>query len=133
MKYRGDDAVKIQQDSMKPIYLQIAEGIEDHILNDILKEDEAAYSQNQISKQFNINPATAAKGINVLVDEGILYKKRGLGMHVSIGAKAMIQEKRKKNFFSTLLKEMLQEAKKLNISSEEIKTMIDTMEGGNAE
>ena len=121
--------MKIQPDSLKPIYIQIAEGIEDDILNDILKEDEQAYSQNQIAREFNINPATAAKGLNMLVEEGILYKKRGLGMHVSPGAKDAIRQKRKKNFFTGLLKELLQEAKKLNISKEEIKHMIDKMEG----
>ena len=123
--------MKVLQDSMKPIYVQIAEGIKDDILNDLLKEDEAAYSQNQIAREFNINPATAAKGLLLLVEEGILYKKRGLGMHVAIGAKEMIQEKRKINLFSTLLKELLHEAKKLNISSEEIKSMIDELERGN--
>ncbi|AUS98246.1 GntR family transcriptional regulator [Clostridium thermosuccinogenes] len=122
--------MKIQPDSLKPIYVQIAEGIEDDILNGILKEDEQAYSQNQIAREFGINPATAAKGLNMLVEEGILYKKRGLGMHVSPGAKNAIQQKRKKVIFTELLNELLREAKKLNISKEEIKLMIDNMEGG---
>lgn len=122
--------MKIDQDSIKPIYLQIAEGIEDDILKGILLEDEQAYSQYQISKQFNINPATAAKGINLLVTEGILYKKRGMGMHVSKDAKNLIQDKRKINFFSNMLKELLMEAKKLNISKEEIKQMLDGIEEG---
>jgi len=122
--------MKIEQDSLKPIYVQIAEGIEDDILNGILTEDEQAYSQYQISKQFNINPATAAKGINLLVSEGILYKKRGLGMHVSVEAKEMIQSKRKKVFLSSLLKELIIEARKLDIGREEIKKMIDDFRGG---
>ena len=122
--------MKIQPDSLKPIYVQIAEGIEDDILNGILKEDEQAYSQNQIAREFGINPATAAKGLNMLVEEGILYKKRGLAMHVSPGAKNAIQQKRKKVIFTELLNELLREAKKLNISKEEIKLMIDNMEGG---
>ncbi len=122
--------MKIEQDSIKPIYLQIAEGIEDDILKGILLEDEQAYSQYQISKQFNINPATAAKGINLLVSEGILYKKRGMGMHVSTDAKNLIQDKRKINFFSNMLKELLIEAKKLNISKDEIKQMLDGIEEG---
>ncbi len=96
--------MKLSHDSIKPIYIQIAEGIEDDILDDILIENKQAYSQYQIAKQFNINPATAAKGINLLVHEGILYKKRGMGMHVSEGAKEMIQVKRKENFYSTMLK-----------------------------
>ncbi len=122
--------MNIDQNNLKPIYMQISEGIEDDILNGVLQENEQAYSQYQISKQFNINPATAAKGINLLVQEGILYKKRGLGMHVSEGAKEMIQEKRKEKFFSTLLIDILLEAKKLGISSEELKKRIDKYEGG---
>lgn len=109
---------------LKPIYMQIAEGIEDDILNGILQEENECYSQYQISRMFNINPATAAKGINLLVTEGILYKVRGLGMHVSKGAKGMIQEKRKPAFLETL-RELVLEAGKLNISKEEIKNMID--------
>jgi GntR family transcriptional regulator len=122
--------VIIEQESLKPIYVQIAEGIEDDILNGLLNEDEQSYSQYQIAKQFNVNPATAAKGINLLVTEEILYKKRGLGMHVSVGARKMIQGKRKEKFFSSVLKELLIEAKKLDISKQELKKMIDDFEGG---
>lgn len=125
--------MKIELESLKPIYLQIADGIEDDILNGILSEDEQAYSQYQISKQFNINPATAAKGINLLVSEGILYKKRGLGMHVSINAKEMIQEKRKKLFLSNTLKELITEARKLNINKDELIRMISEFEGGDVD
>ncbi|MCX7710080.1 MAG: GntR family transcriptional regulator [Clostridia bacterium] len=119
--------MKIELNSLKPIYIQIAEGIEDDILNGILAEEEQAYSQYQIARLFNVNPATAAKGINLLVAEGILYKKRGLSMHVSIGAKEMIQEKKKKVFFSSLLRDLFLEAKKLNITKDEIKKMIDEL------
>jgi len=119
--------MKLSHDSIKPIYIQIAEGIEDDILDDILIENKQAYSQYQIAKQFNINPATAAKGINLLVHEGILYKKRGMGMHVSEGAKEMIQVKRKENFYSTMLKSLLIEAKKIGISKEEILDRINQM------
>ncbi|MDP4093430.1 MAG: GntR family transcriptional regulator [Bacillota bacterium] len=122
--------MRIEQDSIKPIYVQIAEGIEDDILKGVLEEDEQAYSQYQISKQFNVNPATAAKGINVLVAEGILYKKRGLGMHVAQNARVKIEGKRKKNFFSGMLKELMSEARKLNINKEELKKMIDDFKGG---
>ncbi|KNY29817.1 GntR family transcriptional regulator [Pseudobacteroides cellulosolvens] len=122
--------MKLDQNSIKPIYVQIAEGIEDDILNGLLAVDDQAYSQYQIARQFNINPATAAKGINLLVLEGILYKKRGMGMHVSENAMNIIQNKRKQNFLSTLLKEIIHEAQKLGISREELKSMIDRFEGG---
>jgi GntR family transcriptional regulator len=120
----------IDQENLKPIYLQIAEGIEDDILNGFLAEDEQAYSQYQIAKQFNVNPATAAKGINLLVAEGILYKKRGLGMHVSVEAKKMIKSKRKGRFIGESLKQFMLEAKKLDITREDIIEMIIKYEGG---
>lgn len=82
----------------KSIYIQIAEMIERDILRDILLEEEKAPSTNELAKLYAINPATAAKGINILVDRGILYKKRGIGMFVVKGAKEMIMAKEKKNF-----------------------------------
>ncbi len=125
--------LKIDQESLKPIYVQIADGIEDDILNGLLGVDEQAYSQYQIAKQFDVNPATAAKGINLLVSEGILYKKRGLGMHVAADAKERIQQKRKQNFISGMLREIMHEAEKLGITKEEMIEMIKAYEGGGAE
>ena len=80
----------------KSIYIQISEMIENDILRDVLLEDERVPSTNELAKL--INPSTAAKGINILVDAGILYKKRGIGMFVSDGAKEVIRTKRKARF-----------------------------------
>lgn len=118
----------IDNNDLKPIFVKIAEGIEDDILNEILTEEEQAYSQNQIAKQFAINPATALKGLNLLVDEGILYKKRGVGMYVSRGAREQIMNKRKQIFLSTLLNEIVLEANKLNISKDEVVDMLSKHE-----
>ena len=85
----------LNPDSSIPIYKQIAQWIESEILNGHLEEDQKVFSQYQLAEMFTINPATAAKGINLLVDEQILYKKRGLGMFVTSGAKEAIQYKRK--------------------------------------
>ena len=87
----------------KSIYLQISEMIENDILRDILLEDDKVPSTNELAKFFKINPATAAKGINLLVDEGILYKKRGIGMFVTIGAKEAIKNKRKDAFYENFI------------------------------
>lgn len=121
--------MKIEQASLKPIYLQIAEGIEDEILSGLLNVDEQAYSQNHIAARHKVNPATAAKGLNLLVDEGILYRKRGLGMYVSTEAKSIIQVKRKNHFKEDMLAMVLREAHKLGIGREELKAMIDNMGG----
>ncbi len=121
--------MKIDQASLTPIYVQIAEGIEDEILTDLLNVDEQAYSQNHIAARYKINPATAAKGLNLLVDEGVLYRKRGMGMYVSVEAKKIIQGKRRARFKEELLTLVMREAHKLGIDSEELKAMIDNMGG----
>lgn len=121
------DVMQFDPSDLKPIYLQIAEGIEDDILNGLLEEGKECYSQYQISKMFNINPATAAKGINMLVQEGILYKVRGLGMHVSKGAKAMISQKRRPAIAESIRKLVL-EANRLDISKEELIRMIQDVD-----
>ena len=83
----------------KSIYLQISEMIENDILRDIIQEEERVPSTNELARLYTINPATAAKGVNILVESGILYKKRGIGMFVSAGAKEKIRMKRKEEFY----------------------------------
>lgn len=112
----------------KPIYLQIAESIEDDILSGELCEGDQLPSTNQFADFYKINPATAGKGINLLVDEGIVFKKRGIGMFVANGALNCLKEKRKKGFYQDFVLKMLEEGKKLNISKDDIITMIQ-MEG----
>lgn len=108
----------------KSIYLQISEMIENDILRDILLEEEKVPSTNELAKFFKINPATAAKGINLLVDEGILYKKRGIGMFVAKGAKQAVKNKRKDAFYENFIKSLLTEAASLGIGEEELVEMI---------
>lgn len=111
----------------KSIYLQISEMIETDILRGILLEEERVPSTNELAKMYTINPATAAKGINILVDEGILYKKRGIGMFVSEGAKDKIKEARKKSFKDNFVMALVQEAKGLGLKKEDIVSMIESM------
>ena len=80
--------MKIPLDESKLIYIQIAEAIEDAVITGELNEGDQVYSTNQFARLYGINPATAAKGINLLVEEGILYKKRGIGMFVADGARS---------------------------------------------
>ncbi len=111
-------------DGEKPIYLQLAEGIEDDILKGIFEEETQVPSTTEISVTMKINPATAGKGVNLLVDGGILYKKRGVGMFVASGARQKIAEKRKEDFFENYILRLLEEAGKLSISKQEIIAMI---------
>ncbi|OIK07672.1 GntR family transcriptional regulator [Bacillus sp. MUM 116] len=111
-------------DDNRPIFMQIAEKIEDDIINGGLLEESQVPSTNQFASFYQINPATAAKGVNLLVDQGILYKKRGIGMFVVKGAREKLMEKRKEQFFEEYVSKMIHEAKKLGITSEELMDMI---------
>ena len=116
--------------SDKSIYIQIAELIENDILLGNLKEEDQAPSINQFAKVYNINPATARKGLNILVDEDILYKRRGMGMFVSPGARKIILKKRQNTFFKDILPEIITEANRLEISVDEIVEFIKDSKGG---
>lgn len=111
-------------DSNIPIYLQISQFIENEILSNRLVAEDKVPSTNEFSKSMNVNPATAGKGLNELVDQGILYKKRGLGMFVTEEAKTIIIRNRKDYFTKNLLPDFLNEAKQLAISKEELMEMI---------
>lgn len=115
--------------SEKPIYIQLAEAVEDDILKGIFEEEAQVPSTTELSINFKINPATAGKGINLLVDEEILYKKRGVGMFVSSGAKEKILQKRKEVFYNNFILSLLEEASKLDIPKTEIISMIERGKG----
>lgn len=108
----------------KSIYIQISEMLERDILRGIIEEEERVPSTNELAKLYTINPATAGKGVNILVDKGILYKKRGLGMFVAKGAKEMILKNRRSAFYENYVKELIEEAKGLGIDKEELIRMI---------
>lgn len=112
-------------DGEKPIYIQMAEWIEENILTGVFPEETQIPSTTEISAMYRINPATALKGVNILVDKGIIYKKRGLGMFVSSGAEQKIRGERKQEFFEKYVKALVSEAQKLQISKNEIITMIE--------
>ena len=107
-----------------PIYIRIVEGVKDAILNGKLKEEAQLPSTTYLSKEYKINIATVNKAINILVDENLAYKKRGIGMFVKKGAvKALISERRKV-FKDRYVKATLIEAKRLNLSVEELQNIV---------
>ncbi len=114
----------LNTDSMKPIYVQVAEWLETEILCENIKEEERIYSQYQLAGMFNINPATAAKGLNILADEKIVYKKRGLGMFVSTDAKKLILDKRRNQTLKQLVLELVAEADCLGVDEHQLAEMI---------
>lgn len=116
--------MELEYDREKPIYLQIAETIEDDIISGALLEDEQIPSTNQIAQLFHLNPATVGKGVNLLVERGVAYKKRGLGMFVKPGSTKKLQDSRKRTFFDTYIVELLRNANVLGISRDELCEMI---------
>ena len=109
----------------RPIFIQIAEGIEDAILSGAFIEESQIPSITEFSVNYRINPATALKGINILVDEGIIYKKRGVGMFVADGAVKKLKGKRREQFFDNYIKNLIEEAARLGISKDEIITLLE--------
>lgn len=107
--------MKLDFSNEKSIYLQIAESIEDDIIRGVIEEETQIPSTNQMAVMYKINPATAGKGINLLVDRGILYKRRGIGMFVAAGARKKILEERINNFYNDYVITLLEEARKLGI------------------
>jgi len=116
--------LKSSLDQNQLIYYQIAQGLEEDIVKGHLEEGEQVMSTNQIARRYQINPATAAKGINLLVDKGILYKRRGLGMYVAEGAREIIRRERKESFYWDYVQPLLQEAKLLGMSVKEVVELI---------
>lgn len=111
-------------DESRPIFLQVAEQIEGDIISGSLGEEAQVPSTNEFASFYRINPATAGKGVNLLVDEGILYKKRGIGMFVATGARARLVAKRREQFSAQFVRPLLEEAAQLGISSAQLTDMI---------
>ena len=116
---------KLDLSGEKPIFLQISESLEDAILSGALPEGEQLPSITELSVQYTINPATALKGINLLVDQGVAYKKRGVGMFVAQQARVILQKKRRGDFSTRFVAAMVAEAKRLDISRPELLQMVE--------
>lgn len=118
--------MKLDTDSLAPIYIQIADWLENEILNEHFKPDEKVFSQYKLAELFNINPATAAKGLNLLSDEGILYTKRGLGKFAAANAREIILNKRRDTTLKEMVVDLAAEARRLGVSEEELLEMVGT-------
>jgi DNA-binding transcriptional regulator YhcF (GntR family) len=108
----------------QPVFLQIVEIIENAIIDETYQTDELIISTTQISRLYNVNPTTAVKAISRLTDEGMLYKRPGIGMCVASGAREKILERRKTEFLGHAIDKFLAEAKTLSISTEELISII---------
>ncbi len=111
-------------DESRPIFLQIAEQIENDIISGALPEGGQVPSTNEFAAFHRINPATAGKGVNLLVDAGILYKQRGIGMFVTEGARARLIAEHRERFREQYIQPLLAEAHKLGLTPRAVAEMI---------
>lgn len=109
----------------KPIFLQLAESIEDNILKGIYPEETQIPSTTEVAVTLKVNPATVNRGVNLLVDEGIIHKKRGIGMFVSSGAREKILARRKQAFYNDFLLPLLEEAENISLTREDLIEMLN--------
>ena len=114
-------------DSNKLIFEQVAEMVENQILDGLLNPEDQSPSTTEFANTYGINPATARKGLNILVDEGILIKKRGMGMFVTADAKKIIKEKRIKQYISNILPDLIKNMTMLGITKEELIVEIEEL------
>lgn len=111
-------------DEGAPLFSQIAERLADEIAEGGLAEGERVPSTNELAAYYRINPATAAKGINVLTDDGLLEKRRGIGMFVAAGARQRLLEDRRRRFAERYVEPMVAEANRLGIDSDALVGLI---------
>ncbi|WP_104179512.1 GntR family transcriptional regulator [Arthrobacter sp. B0490] len=108
----------------KPLFVQIAEQVEDSIVDGSLAEEAQAPSTNELAAFHRINPATAAKGVNMLVDKGVLYKRRGIGMFVAAGARDMLLTERRREFALRYVQPLLVEARRIGLGPDDVADLI---------
>ena len=115
----------LETDGEKPIYIQIAEWLEAEIIDGTLQADDKMYSQYQLAELFTVNPATAGKGISILLEAEIVYKKRGLGTFVAQDAREKLLAKRKEGTLRRLIQELLAEAELLGVDDSQLLGLIN--------
>lgn len=123
--------MKLQLDEEKPIYQQIKAYLETSIISGSMSAGERIPSTNEFAKFYQINPATAAKGVNELVAEEIIEKRRGVGMFVTEEAREILIEKRKRQFYENYISPLKEEAERLEITEEQLLTMVRGEENHN--
>ncbi|MDR2998521.1 MAG: GntR family transcriptional regulator [Microbacterium sp.] len=111
-------------DEGRPLFLQIAEAIEGSILDGTLAEDGQAPSTNELAAFYRINPATAAKGVAMLTDKGILLKRRGIGMFVAPGARAILLAERRTTFAERYIDPLIAEARTLGLGPDDLTALL---------
>lgn len=112
-------------DDGRPIFVRIADQIESAVLDGSLAEESQAPSTNELAALHRINPATAGRGVSALVADGILYKRRGIGMFVATGARARVLAKRRARFAGAYLDPLLAEAARIGLDRAEVLALLE--------
>jgi GntR family transcriptional regulator len=112
-------------DDGSPLFLQIGAQLADDIADGTLPEGERVPSSNEFAAYYRINPATAAKGINMLIDQGLLEKRRGIGMFVAVGARERLLADRRRRFAEEYVEPMLVEARRLGMDAADLVSLIE--------
>lgn len=107
------------------MFVQIAEQIEEDVFTGVYAEEDRIPSTNELSALLGINPHTVLKGMNILVDEGIIYKRRGMGMYVQAGAAEKVRAKRRSAFDERYVAALVAEAKKLGLTKDQVVSLIE--------
>jgi DNA-binding transcriptional regulator YhcF (GntR family) len=111
-------------DEGTPLFVQIAERLAEEIADGALAEGDRVPSTNELSAYYRINPATAAKGLGVLTGDGLLEKRRGIGMFVAAGARARLLDERRRRFAERFVEPMMAEAARLGVGADELVALI---------
>lgn len=114
-------------DATAPLFRQIAELIEDSVVDGTLATGDRAPSTNELADFHDINPATARRGLSLLVDSGVLAKRRGIGMFVTPGARGLIIARRREDFAANYVAPLIDEAAKLDFTRADIRHLIDAV------
>ncbi|TOC58508.1 GntR family transcriptional regulator [Vibrio parahaemolyticus] len=104
----------------QPIFRQLADQITQQILQGIWKEGEALPSVRSISANMKINHLTVMKGYQLLVDEGLVEKKRGQGMFVAQGAIQQLRSAEKARFLEQKIPQIADTLQRLDMSVDEL-------------
>jgi GntR family transcriptional regulator len=111
-------------DDSRPLFRQIAEAVENDVIGGVLVEGEQIPSINEFAAFHRINPATALKGVTRLVDDGVVEKRRGIGMFVTPGARERLLERRRAEFAEQFVRPLLVEADKLGVPTDHLVAMV---------
>jgi DNA-binding transcriptional regulator YhcF (GntR family) len=114
-------------DETKPIYLQIKEEIENAIISGAIKEDDVIPSIRVLAQQYRLNPQTVSNAVSELLNEGYLYKKRGIGMFVQAGSRTRLKDRRGEEFRTSDIKKVIIKGRSLGINRNDLIKIIDSV------